>query len=456
MKRTKKKALTITVCAAAAAGIAIMWAAVLKSGDNGGALPDSSSAIVSESSSADSGTADGVDITLKENVDIYQSHNYPELTDEDMITLAQLAENKEAYEDNIMSEDYGNIVFTARPDIFVPDEIGKYQIECVNEYLENAEDVIKFLVGETFDARYITDERKLDDPIHYPYCMNYDNLQRDEDGSATAGTFASVGNIGNVSYVEDWENRGLDDIIMQKAYFLKSDYEDKTYSLNENDISISQYASQVDNYLGNVLSMVGHEGSIGQFAIVAQKDIHGNMLLRSELANIYKSLPICVYYPTSGAAESECILKKSDETLSSQYAATTNGKIIEDLYIHSQFKDYKTIEEYDKIIAPDKAAKLLSESLAPNLQDNEIIGMGLSYYPYFVGSTQTEPLKEDANTKEETELTHREIAPWMQPVSYDVFELTPFWTFYFDLDPSIIGLVDCKTGEVAYIHNVTW
>ena len=130
-------------------------------------------------------------------------------------------------------------------------------------------------------------------------------------------------------------------------------------------------------------------------------------------------------------------------------------KIIEDFYIHSQFKDYKTIEEYDKIIAPDKAAKLLSESLAPNLQDNEIIGMGLSYYPYFVGSTQTEPLKEDANTKEETELTHREIAPWMQPVSYDVFELTPFWTFYFDLDPSVIGLVDCKTGEVAYIHNVT-
>ena len=457
MKRTKKKALTITVCAAVVAGIAIMWAVVLKSG--GSTTPDSSSVSIEENSSADSVTDNGVDATLKENVDIYQSHNYPELTDEDMITLAQLAENKEAYEDNIMSEDYGNIVFTARPDIFVPDEIGKYQIECVNEYLENAEDVIKFLVGETFDARYITDERKLDDPIHYPYCMNYDNLQRDEDGSATAGTFASVGNIGNVTYFAECENTdiyidGLSDAATEKTYFLQSDYEDETYSFGKNDMNISQYASLVDNCLDNVLSMVGHEGSIGQFAIVAQKDIHGNMLLRSELANIYKSLPICVYYPTSGAAESECILKKSDETLSSQYAATTNGKIIEDLYIHSQFKDYKTIEEYDKIIAPDKAAKLLSESLAPNLQDNEIIGMGLSYYPYFVGSTQTEPLKEDANTKEETELTHREIAPWMQPVSYDVFELTPFWTFYFDLDPSIIGLVDCKTGEVAYIHNV--
>lgn len=454
MKRSQKKVLAIAACAAVAAGIGVSLAFIFKSGGNGGTLPESSSAIVAENSSVDSVTDDGIDTTLKENVDIYQSHNYPELADEDMITLAQLAENKEAYEDNIMSEDYGNIIFTARPDIFVPDEIGKYQIECVNEYLENAEDVIKFLVGETFDASYITDERKLDDPIHYPICMNYDEMQGDEDGSATAGTFASVGNTGTISYVKDWENRELDDIIMQKAYFLKSDYEDETYSLNEKDISISQYASQVDNYLGNVLSMVGHEVSIGQFAIVAQKDIHGNMLLRSELANIYKSLPICVYYPTSSVAESECIFKKSDETLFSQYAATINGKTIEDFYIHSQFKDYKTIEEYDKIVAPDKAAKLLSDKLAPNLQDNEIIGMGLSYYPYFVGSTQTEPLKEGANTKLETEQTHREMAPWMQPVSYDVFELTPFWTFYFDLDPSIIGLVDCKTGEVAYIHNV--
>ena len=457
MKRTKKKALTITVCAAVVAGIGIMWAAVLKSGGNGGTPPKSSSAIVSESSSADS----GVDTTLKENIDIYKSHNYPELADEDMITLSQLAENKEAYEDNIMSEDYGNIVFTARPDIFVPDEIGKYQIECVNEYLENAEDVIKFLVGETFDASKITDERKLDMPQHYPFSMNYKDGEPDEDGYVTTGTFATIGNIGNINYVDEEKNIDIythtsGDITTEKTYFLHSSYQDDTYNVGETELSISQYAKLVDDYLANVLSIIGHEGNIGQFAIVAEKDANGNIMLQSEMANLYKLLPICAYSPMSSTAESECTLKKSDELLPPyQYALTTNGRAVQYLYIHSQFKDYKTVAEYDKIIAPDKAAKLLSEALAPNIKDNEIIGMGLSYYPYYVGSTQTEPLKEGANTKLETEQTHKEMAPWMEPVSYDVFELTPFWTFYFDLDPSIIGLVDCKTGEVAYIHNVT-
>ena len=439
MKRTKKKALTITVCATAVAGIAIMWAVVLKSGGNGGIPPKSSSAIVSESSSADS----GVDTTLKENIDIYKSHSYPELADEDMITLAQLAERKDEYADKIMSEDYGNIVFTARPDIFVPDEIGKYQIQCMDEYLEGAEEVIKFLVGDEFDESNITDERKLDEPIHYPISINYQDGEQDEDGVLTSGVFASVGNNGAITYINDQKNidlyaYGLSDVTEEKTYFLQTDYTDEAYSFGENDMSISQYAKMIDDTLDTILSLIGYKGNAGQLAIVAEKGKSGNVMLKSELANIYKSLPICAYYPMSSTAESECILKVSHYGLVPYlYALTTNGQTVQYLYINSQFKDYETVEKYDKIVAPDKAAKLLSEALAPNIKDNEIIGMGLSYYPYYIGKYSTAAPQDG---------TEPEIAT--------VYELTPFWTFYFDLDPSIIGLVDCKTGEVAYIHNV--
>lgn len=202
-------------------------------------------------------------------------------------------------------------------------------------------------------------------------------------------------------------------------------------------MSISQFAKTVDDSLDNMLSLLGYKGNVGQLAIIAEKDQSGTVMLTSKFANLYKSLPICSSLPSSGSANSECILNVSDHGIvPTQYALTTNGQTIQYIYIHSQFTDYKTIEEYDKIVAPDKAAKLLSEHLAPNLQDNEIVGMGLSYYPYYVGDIQAEPRIEGADS-EKTQ----------------VYELTPFRTFYFDLDPSVIGLVDCKTGEVAYIHN---
>ena len=440
MKSTKKKALTITVCAAVVAGIAIMWAVVLKSGDNGGTLPESSSAIVADNSSADSVTDNGIDTTIEENVDIYKSHSYPELADEDMITLSQLAENKEAYEDNIMSEDYGNIVFTARPDIFVPDEIGKYQMQCIDEYFDNAEEVIKYFVGDEYDESKIVDYRKMEDPIFYPISIHYEDgeYSAEYENVQISGIYVSVGNTGQVIYVDECENDdmyidGLSDVTEEKTYFLQTDYTDETYSFGENDLSISQYAEMVDGCIDSVLEIMGYKGGVGQIAIVAQKDESGNIYMKSEMANFYKQLPITPYFPMSSIAEQECILKETKDSLFPLDAVTTNGSAIQEFNIQSLFKDYKTIEEYDKIVAPDKAAKLLSDKLAPNIKDNEIIGMGLSYYPYFVGN----------HVDEETD-----------EKQCSVFELTPFWTFYFDLDPSVIGLVDCKTGEVAYIHNV--
>ena len=440
MKRSQKKVLAIAACAAVAAGIGVSLAFIFKSGNGGNTLPESSSAIVADNSSVDSGTDSGIDTTIEENVDIYKSHSYPELADEDMITLSQLAENREAYEDNIMSEDYGNIVFTARPDIFVPDEIGKYQMQYLDEYFDNAEEVIKYFAGDEFDESKIMDYRKMEDPIFYPISIHYEDgeYSAEDKNIQISGIYVSVGNTGQVLYVDEMENNdmyidGLSDVTEEKTYFLQADYTDETYSFGENDLSISQYAKIVDDCLDNVLSLLDHKGGVGQIAIVTQKDESGNMYMKSEMANFYKQLPITPYFPMSSIAKQECILKETKDSLFPLDAVTTNGSAVQELNIQSLLKDYKTIEEYDKIVAPDKAAKLLSDKLAPNLQDNEIIGMGLSYYPYFVG----DPVDEETGEKQ---------GP--------IYELTPFWTFYFDLDPSVIGLVDCKTGEVAYIHNV--
>lgn len=452
----KKNTFHIAACAAVIVGIVAMWVVVLKGNGSG---EDSSGLIVvddSGSSVTNSQTELVIpgDGTILENVDIYKSHDYPELSDEDFITLEELAENKDKYIDNIMSGSYDNFKFSVRPGFDVPEEIGKYQIICVNKYDENAEEILKYLAGDKYDEKKVTDYRTLDDPVFYPFSIQY---IEDDNWEDLVGANATLGNIGQITY---YESRDLLNTLFGaevdneniKSYILQSEYVDDTYTLKSNDVSVSQYVKLVQDYLDELFTIANCSSEFKQSAIVAEYDSDGNIVYRSVINTLYKAIPICVFYPATSSSQEEFNINVSERPLSAQCASSTSGKTIDYLYLHAQFEDYKTIEEYDKIIAPDKAAKLLSKYLAPDL-DGSIIGVELTYYPYYVGNTQSAPLTEGYYSKMETEYTHKEIAPYASPTSYDVFELTPFWTFYFDLDPSVIGLVNCRTGEVSYLHN---
>ncbi len=389
--------------------------------------------------------------------DIYKGeHEYPQLSNECFVTLSELAENKDKYIENIKNSNYDNILFEIEPDFDIPDEIGKYQIMCINNYHDHAEETIEFMVGSSYDANCLTDYYSMDDPPMYPHALEYSY------GTFETGMVASVNNTGTICYYENrmyWKglmSSYMDDKTI-KEYVLKSDYEDDSYTFDNCDVSISQFADNTQNYLEELFRIAHCENQFMQIAVLADYDDRGNIVYHSVVCNAYKSLPIFKLYEKSGAAIEEFNLQRGIDNWSApmdttSFASSVDGITIQALALRNQFADYKTVEKYEKIISPDIAARLLSEKLAPDLEDS-VIGVGLTYYPYYIGSSQTGPLTENYHSANETQMTHREMAPWAMTVSYDLYELTPFWVFYFDFAPGTAGLVNCVTGEVSYLHN---
>lgn len=450
----KKNIVPAAACAAVVAGLIAMWALVL-SGNKSGGEEGSGLVIIDESGTSTPQTTNDTVMpehgTILENVDIYKYHDYPTLSDGDFITLAELAENKDKYIESIVGGSYDNFRFAVTPDFDVPEEIGRYQIATLTDYRENAEEALKYMIGDSYDESYFNDMFADRNYGYYPLGVYYGEF-----GEGYEETMATVSYEGIINYASDWATaRKFDSTygknITGEYYVAGGKYEDDKYTVGGKAISISQFVDNAQKYLDGLNEIIPLATQYKPIAVFVAPDSEGNNLLRAELAPMYKSVPLLCFYPGDNRAEDEYNLMNGIEwhgDIITSDMSSTDGEAIENFYISNQYRDYKTLEEYDKIIAPDKAAKLLSEYLAPDL-NAEIIGMGLSYYNMWVGSQDTEELPIEGHTC----FTGYQECTGEHYKKESVYELTPFWTFYFDLNPSVIGLVNCKTGEATYLHN---
>lgn len=453
----KKNILPIASVAAVVVGLVAMWVIILKG--NGSDEEGSGLIIVDESGSSVTNSQNEFvvpeDGTILENVDIYKSHDYPELSDGDFITLEELAENKDKYIQSMISGSYDNFRFVTTPDFDVPEEIGRYQIATIYDYRENAEEAIKYMVGEEYDESRVIDMLAERFYALSPYAVTFPRdmtVETDEGfGQDYNGIYASVGYNGFIAYGAGTENSSdtsfyyIHDII-SSYYVADGEYADDTYTVGGKEISISQYIDMVDKYIDGLNEAMPLSTQLRQLTVTASYDNDGNVVLTSQIAPMYKSVPLWYYFARDNKADDEFNLIRSICVYQAE-AGTANGESVEYFAFQEQYRDYKTLEEYDKIIAPDKAAQLLSAKLAPDL-DADIVGMGLTYYSAPVGSNRAKELPTDGHycmLKDECDNDHY--------LTEEVLELTPFWAFYFRFDPDIIGLVNCKTGEVSYLHN---
>ena len=124
-----------------------------------------------------------------------------------------------------------------------------------------------------------------------------------------------------------------------------------------------------------------------------------------------------------------------------------SGKV-QSFIIENSFESYGEGKAADKIVSPQSAAAALSRKLSGNL-DYDVLGMQLVYIPTYEKNIETVP---------DGEKTRREKFPWSwgsTPCSYDVFKLTPYWVFIFNITPDheIIGFVNALDGSAEFIHN---
>lgn len=446
MNRRQKKLATVISSAAVIAGImGVIASAFLY--DNGKTIPLQSVTTPTDTSNTEKQAG-----VIKENIDIYRWHDIPELSDDVFITLDELAQSKETYINDIKNGKYDNLTFPEQFDFDVPEKIGRYQVRTISDYyindLTTLDKAVRFLAGDSYDENCIDDNyTKLSRLTHDPefvYTPITYEVRIPSYEETTEQYYA--GNTGEVSIYRNTERSASlikadpeedpDKVIdTRHSYFLQSSFNDDVYKLDDGDISVTEYQKTVQDVLDGVDDILKFNVPFKQLAIVSEEFENGTTL-DSIICPVYKSVP--VLWINGDINDNECNLISN--VTDGDHAYSVNGKTIDHFYIDCQFKDYKTLEEYDKIIAPDTAAQLLSQKLAPYF-DGNILGVGLTYYAVGAGGVPA------------IEMGDKVYAYMEDIIGTYVRELTPFWAFYMDFAPGEVGLVNCKTGEVSFLRE---
>lgn len=355
------------------------------------------------------------------------------------ISLTNLESNKQQEIEKVMNFSCKNLKFVSQFTFDVPDEIGKYQIMCIDNFQDNWDKLAeKYIPADMYDDSKVTEDDRW-----YPYGPEFDDEE--------TGRHVSVGCIGFFNYKEKIMSDilqdvvyGGDSIVSQNTYYLNGDYTNDVYRLKEENVSISEAVAMATDFVSDFIQVSGFPQELKPMVAVAYEDENENCVLHVRFCHLYNGLPICLMLD----AHSDLELSELDFDLLGYPSATyysDEKNSVGDFSVQCAFEDYETIETYETVITPESAVRLLSEKLSGYGQ-YDVIGMELVYCPVYNGESV------DPNGMGKT---HREAAPWAMACSYDIVELSPCWAIYMDVTPDreIYGLVDCVTGEVGFVNN---
>ncbi len=350
------------------------------------------------------------------------------------MSMDDLAHHKQQDMKEIMSYDYKNLHFVNNFSFDVPEEIGKYQIVCMDNF-QDKWDVLssRYIPEEIYDENKVTiDERYL--PVGPDFY--------DEKSGAELGT----GNIGFFRYVQK-KSEMIDSIIFNeesfhfrdiKSYLLSSDYSDDVYKLKGENVLISEAAETAFEFASEFTKVSEYPQKLMPSVATVYQDESENTVMEVRFSSSYMGLPIC-------ATPSR--LKDTGFDMYSFSSAVSyleeKGKI-NSFTVQYAFEDHETVETYDGIVTPKCAVRLLDNMLS-EYAEYDVLGMELVYCPVMMG-------KDDLNANQaEDALLEAENAMY----AGRILELTPYWAIYIDVTwgKEIYGLVDCVTGELEFVNN---
>ncbi len=314
----------------------------------------------------------------------------------------------------------------------VPEKIGTYQVICM-DYFQDQWDKIaeKYIPDEQYDAHLI-----VDDETSYPYGPEFYDEK--------TGKRVSAGCTGFFLYVAK-KSEGIEKVCFdnesekQDSYYLKSKYNNDTYLLNGEPILMNDAVELAEIFVSDFTETVDYPQDLDAGVAVAHQLDTGETILEIVFRNLYQTLPICSMPPT---VTDDITIEMFPNSVARAYLDETDT--VNCFIAQCAFEDDQLVKQYDRILTPSCAVRLLSETLS-DYTEYDVIGMELVYVPVLLGAEDPNPVGS----------THREAAPWSSVCSYDIVKLTPYWAIYMDVTPTaeMYGLVDCETGKVEWINN---
>lgn len=324
------------------------------------------------------------------------------------ITLSDLAQNKQSEIDRIYSLNCDNFTFSDGIDFIVPEVAGKYHIEGIEGFGTHANQLFdKYVPDDVYDARKITTDE------HY---VPFGPCYQDEE----LGLRVDTGKGGFFIYVpmgSDKENNPETEY--SQYYYINGVMPDETVTLDGEQVKISQLWDKTSDFLEGFKECAEYDGDFIPYIAAVGKTENGEnqeaeILFRSSINGL----------PLNCLGKHRMYEGDVDPDIREFHTARCNYINGDELYYLSIQKCMQvkgTIEEYDSIISPSSAVKLLSDKLSGYSQ-YEVIGLELAY--------------SQINCKEDK-------------------SVMPFWFIYFDLTPNYetFGMVNAITGEVTFVKN---
>ena len=347
----------------------------------------------------------------------------------EMMSLSEISENKTRMIENILSEKFDNITFPDELDFYIPEEIGEYSIVCIDGFQNKSE----LLFNEYVPKEILESCEIIDDLNTYPYGPYVKGDEKDfYCGIGCTGFFA-------LCYMESVTLRIPYDVEAEKTLYTALS---APGSCEGFDVSPALLKENADSFASDFARLAG-SGMTYSSDSISSYNIDGcGKFYHVDLRSCYKGLSIFDIL-TSEDDSIRPVLTCGDGSV----VLDPSGKV-QSLIIDNSFESYGEGKAADKIVSPQSAAAAISRKLSGNL-DYDVLGMQLVYIPTYEKNIETVP---------DGEKTRREKFPWSwgsTPCSYDVFKLTPYWVFIFNITPDheIIGFVNAIDGSTEFIKR---
>ena len=339
--------------------------------------------------------------------------------------LSELKKNASVLSANILSMKLDNFSFTDSIELNIPDKVGKYQLVCMDHFQDKAEDVFKTFAPEgTYSKANISET-----PNTYPLGPDYSDPEN--------GVLMSVGCTGFFYRVKPADQ--MTEAQRNTVTSFESGSSVRTADKAAMDSRAAELIGKVRELNEKYSSLAGGISCSEPFTFIEHSD---SGVFEINNRTVFREIPINQIMKRNSSEDGSLFSPYSYYYTTAFY--DDKGELLS--YRESgAFEEYKTVEEYDSILSPEKAVSLLSEKLS-GYRQREIIGIELVYVA---------EMKENIEQVGENEKTQRENAPWSLLCSYDVIELKPYWAVYFDLTKlhETVGFIDCISGDVEFVNN---
>lgn len=344
----------------------------------------------------------------------------------EMISLKELAENKTSMVAETISGDYDNMIFPTVPDFIVPNQIGEYNIVCIDNFQSKSNQLFReYVPQEILDTCTI-----IDDTSTYPYGPYILDNEND--------FYCAVGCTGffNLNRMHSVINCIPYDLTADRTLYIEATAPTECDGFN---VSPEKLKDTADSFAENFVRLIGSKAEYSSEYISSYDIPNSGKFYYVNLRSCYNGLSI-FDIPTSN--------EDVGIDIAFPFGASTvldSEGNVQSFTVQNTFESYGDGKTIEKIVSPQSAAWAISQKLSSFLE-YEVIGMKIAYIPTYAKNIESVP-----NGGQ----TQHEKNQWASICSYDVFKLTPYWIFIFDITPEdeIIGLVNCIDGSTEFINN---